>query len=299
MYKKNFFRAVKVLPEVVKIGEIPEKEDKAPTETQKDNQTNTKDFSFLSQQELEQKIQKRLEKEISKIKQELQQQVKQEYEKEYEALKSSLYQEIEKERQKAKETAESILNQAKKEAEDLKKTAQQQGYEEGYKNGRENGYKEGYEKGLNEVKQKFNEALQVIQTVSDQIKANEEQLLSSIEPKIVRILEFMLSRLLRKEISLDNQTVLRTLKEIFTRISDKEEITVYLNPKDLKTFEEAQNAFADELRFVKKLSLVADEYIQEGGCIVETRLGSYDARIKSQLEQISQEIEKILYEGYY
>ncbi len=299
MYKKNFFRAVKVLPEVVKIGEIPEKEDKAPTETQKDNQTNTKDFSFLSQQELEQKIQKRLEKEISKIKQELQQQVKQEYEKEYEALKSSLYQEIEKERQKAKETAESILNQAKKEAEDLKKTAQQQGYEEGYKNGRENGYKEGYEKGLNEVKQKFNEALQVIQTVSDQIKANEEQLLSSIEPKIVRILEFMLSRLLRKEISLDNQTVLRTLKEIFTRISDKEEITVYLNPKDLKTFEEAQSTFADELRFVKKLSLVADEYIQEGGCIVETRLGSYDARIKSQLEQISQEIEKILYEGYY
>ena len=53
----------------------------------------------------------------------------------------------------------------------------------------------------------------------------------------------------------------------------------------------------DSIRGVKFFELQADDHVECGSCLIETNLGIYDARWRTQLEQISGEIENLLMEG--
>ncbi|WP_319409753.1 FliH/SctL family protein [uncultured Desulfosarcina sp.] len=73
------------------------------------------------------------------------------------------------------------------------------------------------------------------------------------------------------------------LKSAMKKVVDPRHLTVRLNPKDIDTV----NGFKQELLlsddFGGTLQLEADETIQPGGCIIETKLGDVDARIDQQV----------------
>ena len=53
----------------------------------------------------------------------------------------------------------------------------------------------------------------------------------------------------------------------------------------------------DVLRGIKHFEFLADEQVERGSCLVETGMGIYDARWRTQLEQISTQIRQLLEEG--
>ena len=76
------------------------------------------------------------------------------------------------------------------------------------------------------------------------------------------------------------------LKATMKKVVDPRHLTVRLNPKDIDTV----NGFKQELLladdFGALLRLEADEMIQRGGCMIETKLGDLDARIEQQIKII-------------
>ncbi len=76
------------------------------------------------------------------------------------------------------------------------------------------------------------------------------------------------------------------LKVAMKKVVDPRHLTVRLNPKDIDTV----NGFKQELLladdFGALLRLEADEMIQRGGCMIETKLGDLDARIEQQIKII-------------
>lgn len=53
----------------------------------------------------------------------------------------------------------------------------------------------------------------------------------------------------------------------------------------------------DSIRGVKFFELLSDDHVDRGSCLIETNLGIYDARWKTQLEQISTEVQGLLEQG--
>ena len=78
------------------------------------------------------------------------------------------------------------------------------------------------------------------------------------------------------------------LKTAMKKVVDPRHLTVRLNPKDIDTV----NGFKQELLLAEDfgavLRLEADEMIQRGGCMIETKLGDLDARIDQQIKIIEE-----------
>jgi flagellar assembly protein FliH len=183
------------------------------------------------------------------------------------------------------------------EAEKLKEKALREGYEEGYRRGAEQGKIEAIEAVREENVKKISSLVGLLESVHEELKKSLDVLLIANEAKLVRLWEKILSRLLFQRVSLDEGVVLRVLREILARASDKERILVYLAPSDLTYAESHSDELAELLRGVKHLEFIPDDNVDRGSCVVETNLGVYDARWRTQLEQISQELDKVLLEG--
>lgn len=76
------------------------------------------------------------------------------------------------------------------------------------------------------------------------------------------------------------------LKAAMKKVVDPRHLTIRLNPKDIDTVEGFKQELLLTDDFGALLRLEADEIIQRGGCMIETKLGDLDARIDQQIKII-------------
>ncbi len=210
---------------------------------------------------------------------------------------AALRTELDGERKRLEAERRNMTLKMSQEAEKLREKALREGYEEGYRRGAEQGKIEAIEAVREENIKKISSLVGLLESIHEELKNSLDVLLLANEAKLVRLWEKILSRLLFQRASLDEGLVLRVLKEILARASDRERILIYLNPSDLTYAESHSDELAELLRGVKHLEFIPDDNVDKGSCVVETNLGVYDARWRTQLEQISQELDKALLEG--
>jgi len=210
---------------------------------------------------------------------------------------AALRAELDGERKRLEAERRDMTLKMSQEAEKLREKALREGYEEGYRRGAEQGKIEAIEAVREENIKKISSLVGLLESIHEELKNSLDVLLLANEAKLVRLWEKILSRLLFQRASLDEGLVLRVLKEILARASDRERILIYLNPSDLTYAESHSDELAELLRGVKHLEFIPDGNVDKGSCVVETNLGVYDARWRTQLEQISQELDKVLLEG--
>ena len=172
---------------------------------------------------------------------------------------------------------------------------------EGQEEGLAKGYTEGMTKAQtevqNEYEQKFSGALDLLGQINGSLQDAREKLALAHAPQLVRLWQAMLARMLQVEVDLDPTTVERLLEVILKRVSDRERIIVYLNPADVEMIEGSKEHLIDSIRGVKIFEILSDDHVEKGSCLVETNLGIYDARWKTQMEQIADEVQGLLMES--
>ena len=192
--------------------------------------------------------------------------------------------------QKERETAAGI--------EAVKEQARSEGRTQGHAEGMDSGYKAGLEKARAELsaqyRQKFTGLAEMLEGISAKLEERFAELAALNEPRMLRLWQEMLEKMLQREMILEPEGVLNVFSDILARLSDKNHILVYVSPGDLSLLQEnLQGEFEDVLRGVRHLELKSDTSVDKGSCIVETNLGVYDARWRTQLDQIDTEIEKL------
>lgn len=205
---------------------------------------------------------------------------------EYQALKSSV--ELEKKR---------FFERAHKEAEEVKKQAEKKGYDEGFKKGLTDGKTEAERKAREEIDKQVSGLIRILEDCHSAISGSIGSLLKQNMTKLVRLWEKVLKRLLYREVNLDEHVLERLLEQVLKRLSDKEKIIIYLHPTEVTYLQEKLDQYGDLLRGAKHVEFVADDHVDRGSCMVETNLGIYDARWRTQLERMSEEIDHLLAEG--
>lgn len=193
------------------------------------------------------------------------------------------------EQRKSKLEAEAASN-AKKVADQAREKAISEGQKKGYEEGLTQARKEIEQEYL----EKFSGLAGIIEGIGKKLDEEFSGLVSLNQPRMIRVWTEMLRRMLQRQVELNPDTIDSVLSELLSRLSDKNQILIYVSPDDLKHLEgELDTKFQEALRGTKRLELKADPNVENGSCIVETGLGVYDARWKTQMSQIEAVVDDV------
>lgn len=167
-----------------------------------------------------------------------------------------------------------ILQRAQDEAREIRRRASEvlEQAEREREEERKRGYEEGREEGLGEFSEKVMEAGHA-----------KEKVLREAEPEIVRMVMDIAEKVIGREIK--KGAVVDVVRKAI-RESVGQKIVVRVNTLDMEVIRGKEAELLAELDKVHSLSVREDETVPLGGCIIETELGTVDARLEVQLAAI-------------
>lgn len=92
--------------------------------------------------------------------------------------------------------------------------------------------------------------------------------------------------ILQREIQSDTAIAIEQVQRAFERINGIDAVTIRLHPYNVDALKKVKSSLLALAGDVKTIDIVADPSIEMGGCVVDTNIGSIDAQIKTQLEQL-------------
>lgn len=124
-----------------------------------------------------------------------------------------------------------------------------------------------------------------------------EQRLAEIEQEMLSLIAAMAEKVIRRKLEADDEIVLDVVRETLEQAAGANQITVRISPADEPLVREAQQTLLAALGPVEELQIVADEQVFPGGCLIETERGRFDARIDTQLQLLTEEVDRLLKAG--
>ena len=83
------------------------------------------------------------------------------------------------------------------------------------------------------------------------------------------------------------EVILGVLKGVLKNISETEGMKIRLNPQDFRYIMEVRKDFLQSIDGVRNVVFEEDVSIKRGGAVVETMFGEVDARLESQIKEIT------------
>lgn len=185
----------------------------------------------------------------------------------------------------AHEEARRIIGEAQAASEKLRAEARAQGMIEGESQGRE------------EFERSVKGLLDALAAARDEVARLRDTLLLEAEEELVRLSLGVAEHIVRREITLDPDFVLNTIRSALAEIGDKGRVRVRVNAWDLEKVRECRD---DILRWAKdahSIEIVEDPGVDQGGCVIETDFGSIDGRVATRLERVERAFESELEGG--
>ena len=94
-------------------------------------------------------------------------------------------------------------------------------------------------------------------------------------------------RIIKREVTLDNDTILRQIKGAIRRVVGVETIKLRVHPADEDIVREHRGVFLSSAGSIRDLVIEVDDSLEPGGCIIESTAGNVDARISTQIDQVA------------
>lgn len=150
--------------------------------------------------------------------------------------------------------------------------------------------KEGYQAGLDQAQQ---DILDVRNAIAGFLKAKQD-VFEYIAPDILELSVEIARKIVKKEIEQDPQMILETILDVLKSISKEEgRVSIKVNPSQTALIKENLQEMIASIGIDAKISLVPDDSIEIGSCIVHTHNGVVDATIETQLEIIKEALKGI------
>lgn len=92
--------------------------------------------------------------------------------------------------------------------------------------------------------------------------------------------------ILQREVQKDATIAIEQVQRAFERINGIDTVTIRLHPFNVDALKKVKSSLLTSASDVKTIEIVADPSIDMGGCVVDTNIGSIDAQIRTQLEQL-------------
>lgn len=165
----------------------------------------------------------------------------------------------------AQREAARILEEAEEFAAEIRREA----YEES-ENLKTQAYREGTENALIEFERNLVESREI-----------REKVWRETEKDLLRLAVRLAERIIGREIEKSDKTIVEIVSTALQNARQQEKLTVRVNPKDLPTLEkQTKNLGSGRIQFI---DFVADPRVASSGCMIESEVGTIDARLETQL----------------
>ena len=194
-------------------------------------------------------------------------------------------------RKEAEEERDRLLAEARLQAEALHEEARVKGHEEGMAAGRT----EAEAAVRKEMDDRINETNALAEkTLRDAHDAMRDYI-AHAEKDVVEIAMNAVERILPQHFIDVPQVLLPVVRDAILRVQDQKEIIVNVPPYSYDIVLMAR----EELRGIltagdTNITIMSDEALKPGDCIVETPNGSVDARLQTQIDQLKQAVREVM-----
>lgn len=155
-------------------------------------------------------------------------------------------------------------------------------------------FKAGFDEGRRHAEKNLRDALtgalvesqKSFETLTREMKEKIERFQAMSERDVVKLALAIAEKVVKREIVLDDQLVLRQINEAVKRVVGIERIKIRINPRDEELVRAYRTNILATTDAVRELAIEADETITRGGCVIESDSGNVDALIATQSERI-------------
>ena len=168
----------------------------------------------------------------------------------------------------------------------------------------EEAYNKGLAQGRAEAaaahKDKVEQAVAALNAGAEALVRVRRQDIGRMESETVRLALAVARKIIGREIE-ERGLIVQVVKSAMSKVVDPRGLTMKINPQDLDAVNSFKREWLVDDDAGATLDVEADESIQRGGCIIETRLGDVDARLDQQLriieELLTQQLPKPIVES--
>lgn len=200
----------------------------------------------------------------------------------------------------AQHQADSIIEEAKNNAarilEESKQSVEKQQeeleilknntLEEARQTGMQIGMEEGYQKATEEV---FSKVIN-LEAIADSSFQLKKEIILSAEHEILQLSIAIAEKILKKQLEIKPEMITEIIRAAINELKDKEEIKIIVNP----ALKDQLYNFSEELKTaikgMKTIKIVEDKTIHANSAIIESPESRIDARIETQIAQITEEL---------
>lgn len=153
-------------------------------------------------------------------------------------------------------------------------------YSAGYKDGQEKTRRELEQDYTNKLLRKYEESYNILQHFDERFVEYE----SAFESLVIETAFQVAEKIIQKEIE-DRSIINESVRGAINKIMGANEVRLKLNSLDADELDEKSNKLINNSSF-NRIKIESDDRIEKGGCLIETEIGSVDARIATQLDEL-------------
>lgn len=182
-----------------------------------------------------------------------------------------------------RQEAAKIIQQAHRDAETIRRQAEAAGRKAA---------EAAIEKVLDEkVARRMTTLLPALEQTVSQLNDAKGELLAQWERSATRVITAICERVIRRELSREPNITLDLIAEAIQLATGATEVTLRINPADYEHLGTQIATLAATLGRLAPSQIVADEALSPGGCRIDTKFGTIDQQIESQLRRIEEDLE--------
>lgn len=136
---------------------------------------------------------------------------------------------------------------------------------------RNKAYFEGSEKALAEIETNLIESREI-----------REKVWRETEKDLLRLAVRLAEKIIGREIEQDEKTIVDIVSNAVQNARQQEKLTIRLNPQDLPILEKEIERISAGSK-IKYIDFAPDPRVDSGGCLIESEVGTIDARLNTQL----------------
>ena len=145
------------------------------------------------------------------------------------------------------------------------------------------GFSRGEEAGRAAFEARIAQCADTLTVAADAMKSARESYLSSATPQILELTKLLCSRVLAREMTMEEDLLQRTAARAVEQLLGQEHMTIRVHPDDLAAMQEHKITLLESMDGLNELSVESDESVAPGGCVVDTNQMVVDARMEALL----------------
>lgn len=193
--------------------------------------------------------------------------------------------------------AQNIISAAQQEAARIIEEIQNKSgelYNQAQEEGAKAGYTAGYENGISQIQNDFINQIKSVDIIAKSAFSVKKEIILSAEQEILQLSIAIAEKLISQQLEINPKTILNIVKAAINQLKDKEEVKISVNPTVTNYLYEFSDELKQSINGLEKIKIIEDRTIPSDGVIVESLDSRVDARLDSQINEITKNIMKEL-----